>query len=130
MDIRLDEGDVTDSTVGRYIVYIFGFFVAILVIAFSIWHTQRKRHLMSVRNRILQLRAECRPENIIKMEIGKSLKPIKYKPSADNADNCVICCDDFKKGHPLTSTECNHLFHTECLWKWIDTKLAQTMQAL
>lgn len=85
---------------------------------------------MAVRNRILQLRAECRPENIIKQEIGKGLKSMKYKPDPANADNCVICCDDFKKGQKLTSTECNHLFHNECLWKWIDSKLGQTMQAL
>ena len=80
----------------RYIVYFFGFFALILAIVFIIWHTQRKRHLMAIRNRILQLRAECRPENIIKQEIGKGLKSMKYKPDPANADNCVIGCDDFK----------------------------------
>lgn len=53
INLRSADEDVTDSIVGRYIVYLFAFLVIILIIVFAIWHTQRKRHMMAVRNRIL-----------------------------------------------------------------------------
>mmetsp|Transcript_7705 Transcript_7705/g.12926 ORF Transcript_7705/g.12926 Transcript_7705/m.12926 type:complete len:170 (-) Transcript_7705:82-591(-) len=39
-------------------------------------------------------------------------------------DSCCICVDDFSNlEEVLCLTECNHLFHKECLDSWIETKL-------
>ena len=120
-----------ESLFGRYVIYIFGVVIVTLVFILFICYLSRKRNLMQARNRILLLRAQCRPENIVRAEIESSLRSVKHKSKdAKEKESCAICCDDFKQRQALTQTECNHQFHESCLWKWIDTKLKQTMSAL
>ena len=38
-------------------------------------------------------------------------------------DNCVICFEDFSDETILCMTECNHIFHKECLKEWVKVKL-------
>ncbi|GFT64550.1 TRAF-interacting protein [Nephila pilipes] len=33
---------------------------------------------------------------------------------------CVICTDLFDTGIGIVSTQCGHVFHSKCLFKWID----------
>jgi len=80
----------------------FGFLIVLILICCVIWHIARKRHILQVQNKILQLRQQARPESIIKAEITTLLRHVKYKvdksvsKSANEVDQCVICCDDFK----------------------------------
>ena len=54
------------------------------------------------------------------------LKKIKYDKSKhkQNQDSCCICVEDFEKTSVVRETPCGHLFHDECLMKWVETKLA------
>ena len=62
--------------------------------------------------------------------VAESLTEVEYfKKKGDEEESCSICCDDFKDGELLTKTYCNHLFHTKCIWQWIDTKIANTLAA-
>ena len=115
--IRVEKDDSKDSVVGRYVIFIFGFFIILGLVVFVIWHISRRKHMIRVRNRILELRRSCRPENIIKTEIKDRLRQVRYMPEkGKETDNCAICVDDFKKGQKLLSTECGHLFHEKCIW--------------
>ena len=72
--IRVEKDDSKDSVVGRYVIFIFGFFIILGLVVFVIWHISRRKHMIRVRNRILELRRSCRPENIIKTEIKDRLR--------------------------------------------------------
>ena len=54
-----------------------------------------------------------------------SFKPIKKIPSkikedAINTDSCCICLEEFDKNDisDITFSNCNHIFHIECIEKW------------
>ena len=36
---------------------------------------------------------------------------------------CVICFDTYEDDVLIRETHCHHLFHEECLVKWIEKKL-------
>ena len=36
-----------------------------------------------------------------------------------NQDPCSICCDQFAVDDVCQQMPCNHLFHKECLTKWL-----------
>ena len=42
----------------------------------------------------------------------------------ENQDNCVIRCEDFNTNTVIRETPCKHIFHEDCLMKWVETKLA------
>ena len=58
--------------------------------------------------------------------MSAALKEVKYQPK-EGVENCAICDEEFKKGDTITETLCKHLFHTECIWKWIETKINEAL---
>jgi E3 ubiquitin-protein ligase RNF115/126 len=36
--------------------------------------------------------------------------------------NCVICLNDFEKGHKAMILPCTHLFHSSCIKDWLKTQ--------
>lgn len=40
-------------------------------------------------------------------------------------ENCVICFEDFTDEVMLSMTECNHIFHKECLKEWVKVRLRE-----
>ena len=40
----------------------------------------------------------------------------------DNFDECVICLEDMKNGDELIIIHCSHIYHSNCLHKWMDKK--------
>ena len=34
--------------------------------------------------------------------------------------NCVICSDDFNSVKEIMATKCGHIFHSQCLFEWLD----------
>ena len=47
----------------------------------------------------------------------------KTKDAADLEPTCPICVDDFAKDTEVKMTPCKHVFHNDCLFEWINTKL-------
>jgi len=58
--------------------------------------------------------------------LQKILKKTKYGNSRHKkeAEACCICVEDFTKDSECRETPCNHIFHDDCLMKWVETKLA------
>lgn len=65
----------------------------------------------------------------IKVErINKILKTEKFdklKKKRNNVEQeaCCICVMEFAGTEQVKITPCNHLFHNDCLFQWIDTKI-------
>ena len=64
----------------------------------------------------------------VKIEaINKQLKSNKFsafkKKNKDIDTSCSICCVDFEQGTTVKQTPCMHIFHNECLFQWIETKI-------
>ena len=38
---------------------------------------------------------------------------------SENKKKCLICLDEFKNGQKTISLPCTHLFHSECIKKWM-----------
>ena len=57
------------------------------------------------------------------------LTEVKYTKK-DEDDTCSICVEDFKQGETVTETKCKHQFHTNCIWQWVETKIAYMLNEL
>ena len=44
------------------------------------------------------------------------------KESEGQENNCIICIGDFEIGDKVTSLPCLHVFHTECIKSWLQSK--------
>ena len=57
--------------------------------------------------------------------ISKRLKRYKFstRKEKDEQDTCAICVEDFAPNNMVRETPCSHLFHDECLMKWVETKM-------
>lgn len=44
------------------------------------------------------------------------------KIEQDSEESCSICLENYKKDCHMTTTECNHQFHTDCINGWISSK--------
>ena len=43
------------------------------------------------------------------------LKEMNYK-------NCTICLEDFNKNVNISMLSCEHVYHTKCIYDWINLK--------
>ena len=68
--------------------------------------------------------SEEEKERILKL-YDKQLKKMIYSKSQfkDAFTSCVICFDEFHSNTEIRETECNHLFHPQCLLGWIKQKM-------
>merc|ERR1712130_944555 len=46
-------------------------------------------------------------------------KPIK---KIENSTDCSICLEDIKLGEEVPILPCNHIFHTQCIYPWLQKK--------
>ena len=46
----------------------------------------------------------------------------EQKKSTDNNNKCVICLSEFQVGEKESTLPCLHIFHSECIEKWISEK--------
>ncbi|CAA2967857.1 Ubiquitin-- ligase [Olea europaea subsp. europaea] len=51
----------------------------------------------------------------------KSLKRKKLDDENNNCDSCTICLDQFSKRSKITYMPCSHMFHGNCIKKWLRT---------
>ena len=62
----------------------------------------------------------------VKLNLGKDkydemVKDVEFNgKSADST--CVICQEDFKNKEKLKITPCEHIFHPQCISKWLETE--------
>jgi hypothetical protein len=53
--------------------------------------------------------------NIATEEIVPLLDSFDYR-------NCTICLEDFELNSDVSILNCNHIYHKECIWEWINLK--------
>ena len=87
-----------------------------------------KKKLLEERERAIREEEEKKEKIIQKVELflKEELKPQIFtdKLNIHGCDSCSICCDTFIKGTSQVSiTPCSHIFHHECLEKWIKEKI-------
>ena len=52
--------------------------------------------------------------------LQEDLKPIEFQEKLEKLDNnCTICLNEFIKGDFISITKCNHVFHHNCIKKWL-----------
>ena len=112
-----------------YIVIIVMICVFILVvIGLILLYLIMKKKLLEERERAIREEEEKKEKIIQKVELflKEELKPQIFtdKLNIHGCDSCSICCDTFIKGTSQVSiTPCSHIFHHECLEKWIKEKI-------
>lgn len=105
-------------------------FLLLLIIVLIVIYILIRRK-MNIRNRDnneeMIEKEKRREENKKKMDklYQNELKPKKFNDSDSNGCNiCSICCDEFENGKSdIIDTPCHHIFHEECLKKWVDTNI-------
>ncbi|ULU13433.1 hypothetical protein L3Y34_016141 [Caenorhabditis briggsae] len=55
-------------------------------------------------------------------DIDKYTNETKYakKEGEEEDDTCTVCLNNFEAGESIRKLPCNHLFHPECIYKWLD----------
>ena len=48
----------------------------------------------------------------------------EYKINSFNEGECIICLEVFQKDEIVTIINCNHKYHTHCLYTWFEKKKA------
>ena len=99
-----EEEDAPKSIVAKYLIYIIGCTIVVVVACFCVWHCCRKQMLSRVELKLATIRHNAKPDILVRNEINQLLKTIKYKADKEKAeaDNCAICTDDFKVGQKIT----------------------------
>lgn len=57
--------------------------------------------------------------------LEKKLIPLKYKQSLnkESQPTCAVCVEEFKASTVVRETPCKHVFHDDCLMKWVKQKI-------
>jgi E3 ubiquitin-protein ligase BIG BROTHER-like protein len=68
--------------------------------------------------------SQTQSEGLLKEEIGKiQERQYKHKKRSELED-CAICCCVIVDNHLVKDLPCNHLYHAECLSKWLSKNTA------
>lgn len=51
-----------------------------------------------------------------------NLKYYKFKITQKNNDICAICFETINQINNITITNCNHKYHSSCIFKWVNQK--------
>lgn len=60
------------------------------------------------------------PIGATKREIGKFTVPMNYSKESEKEETCTVCLSDFEENENIRKLRCNHIFHPECIEKWLD----------
>ncbi|KAF1770245.1 hypothetical protein GCK72_002063 [Caenorhabditis remanei] len=62
------------------------------------------------------------PVGASKIEIDNFTQPTLYvkKEGEEEDDTCTVCLSNFEDGESIRKLPCNHVFHPECIYKWLD----------
>ncbi|KAJ7943243.1 RING-H2 finger protein ATL47-like, partial [Quillaja saponaria] len=61
------------------------------------------------------------------MVIGQELSELRigryeFKPGCDEEAECAVCLCKIEQGEEIKELRCKHLFHRDCLDRWVDYK--------
>ena len=103
-------------------------FFAFLVIALVIlYYYLRRKMILEQERRIEEQEEKNREqkrlvEDFLKNDLKKEI--FNERTKINDCDSCTICCDDVIVGQSEVSiTQCFHVFHYDCIYKWIKEKI-------
>ncbi|XP_042483954.1 RING finger protein 44-like [Macadamia integrifolia] len=62
------------------------------------------------------------PSSIQALEIKKFDDIEEDSSSSSSTETCMICMDEYVRGVDVARLPCSHLFHGECIFKWLECK--------
>ena len=130
LSIKLETDNPSIELRKIYIIIIIVSTVIILVIIglFILYCYLKKRHALlfieqTERERIEKEEKIKKNQKLIQQLFDTCLKPIKFNKNifTNDCDNCTICLEPFEdKKSQVSISLCQHIFHYECIKKWID----------
>lgn len=70
-----------------------------------------------------QIAKKIKIEKINKLLKSEKYDKLKKKKNNSEQEACCICVMEFGSTEVVKITPCNHFFHNDCLFQWIDTKI-------
>lgn len=127
IDIETDNPSEKIRLIYLIIIIILCFFILVIIVLIVIYYFL-KRRIIRDRERIIM---EEEKKNNEKKELSEKFlknelasQTFNDKINLNDCDMCTICCDKFVIGESQVSvTPCSHVFHHECIEKWIKEKI-------
>ena len=98
--------------------------IVLIILYFVIKKRMETRYRENLENEAKEKQKELeRKKKLVKDLLEGCLKPVLFtkNTSINDCISCTICIDDFEIGKSQISiTPCNHIFHYECIKKWIE----------
>ncbi|KAI3955566.1 hypothetical protein MKW92_044832 [Papaver armeniacum] len=89
-----------------------------LIVAHHYWNNERTRWIpYATQSRMISIFQTIRIKKLDENMVD----------DAGDAEGCVICLDEYKKGNKVIRFPCEHLFHSECIMKWINKSQPDTV---
>ena len=103
-----------------------------VVVALIVTYFFLKRRMMRERERMIYEEEEKKEmkKKLIQNFLMEELKPQLFNEKINLNDNdmCTICCEKFVLGvSEVSVTPCSHVFHHECIEKWIKEKITDPL---
>jgi len=127
IDITTDNPSEKIKIIYIVIIIILAFFILVIIGLIIIYYLL-KRKVIRDRERIIMEEEKKKnekkqlTEKFLKNELTSQI--FSDKINLNDCDMCTICCDKFVIGESQVSvTPCSHVFHHECIEKWIKEKI-------
>ena len=109
------------------IIVILCFFLLLVIALVILYYYLRRKMILEQERRIEEQEEKNREqkrlvEDFLKNDLKKEI--FNEKTKINDCDSCTICCDEFIVGQSEVSiTPCFHVFHYDCIYKWIKEKI-------
>ena len=103
------------------------FFILVIIALFVVYYCLKKKMRREQERRIFEEREKIeKDKKMVEDFLKKNLSPqiFSEKLNINDCDSCTICCENFIIGQSEVSiTPCSHVFHHECISKWVKEKI-------
>jgi len=109
------------------IIVILCFFLLLVIVLVILYYYLRRKMILEQERRIEEQEEKNREqkrlvEDFLKNDLKKEI--FNERTKINDCDSCTICCEDFIVGQSEVSiTPCFHVFHYDCIYKWIKEKI-------
>ena len=135
--IVTDNPSITNKKLKKYIIIIVCIFIVFLVLSIIIALVYRRKKIGEYerrQNEALEQEKLKRKQNEQKIKIlfETTIKPKEFnkKYITNDCTECAICIDKFEEKCSICITPCKHVFHYECIKKYIETAKTQEKQVI
>ena len=127
IDIETDNPSEKIRLIYIIIIIILAFFILVIIGLIVIYYLLKRKVLRDRQRMIMEEEKKKNEkkeltEKFLKNELTSQI--FNDKINLNDCDMCTICCDKFVLGESQVSvTPCSHVFHHECIEKWVKEKI-------